>query len=128
MIKLEEFISGYLPIWVSPNGKLNMATEGHATFAQNELGLPVSDEFEDTERAYKMMYEKGFVRVTAEPDNIFFTYANRRPSRSQIKSIKDLGIENNSVVTDDVSGRVLFSPHFLDEQNEKLENDFEFGD
>ena len=126
MIKFKEIITGYLPIWVSPNGQLNKAVNGHATYAQENLGMEISDEFDDTEKAYDGMYSKGYVRVTAEVGNVFLTYDEKKPSRIQIKSIKDLGIENNSVVTDDVTQKVLYSPHLSESENSTLEEAYEY--
>ena len=131
MIKFKEIITGYLPIWVSPNGQLNKAVNGHATYAQENLGMEnlgmeISDEFDDTEKAYDGMYSKGYVRVTAEVGNVFLTHDEKKPSRIQIKSIKDLGIENNSVVTDDVTQKVLYSPHLSESENNTLEEAYEY--
>jgi len=108
---LEESTMGYIPAWMDNRGEVIRVTS-HADFGAEtlQMGLDPMD-FDDIEKIYDGMYSKGYVRVTIEPNQIMYDYDTRPPSRIQLRTLKDTGITKNLVVSDAVSGRILYSPH-----------------
>lgn len=113
LILLQEYetiVLGYKAFWANPKGKFFYAPKGHAEFSQTMHNLKISDNFEDVEKAYDLLYSKGWLRVTVEKHQVLFTYDSIPPNRIQLKELKDFAIEKNIPLMNDVTNRVVYSP------------------
>lgn len=108
---INESQMGYIPVWMSRDGTAKRVSS-HADFGAEYLGGNLNPtDFNDIEKIYDGMYDRGFVRVTIEPNQVMFDYGDNRPVRKQLSSLRDTGIENNIPVSDAVTGRILYSPY-----------------
>tara|TARA_R110000868_G_scaffold138335_2_gene352368 strand:+ start:943 stop:2025 length:1083 start_codon:yes stop_codon:yes gene_type:complete len=63
----------WIEYWLTPNGKIERATEGHYTWAEQRGILDIPNEmWNDREYVYLCMAKKGYVRVVKTTVEIFF--------------------------------------------------------
>jgi hypothetical protein len=107
--------------WMDKNAKLyKVPLFGHKRFAADYLGLKIADkDLELRGDIYTKMLVQGFIRITIYSGQLQFEYdKNIPPNDSQMEELKNMSIENELWLYDDVRQRNI-------DVDEKVNDGFE---
>lgn len=95
---LKELLSehiGSIHAWLTPENKLIPVPHSHGDWAGEYLINQGVDKrvLRDYDRIIKIMFEKGWMRISTYADTIYCHNSLMRPSNSQTKELKNVAIE-----------------------------------